>query len=288
MSAETDRPPTVPFRTDELEAFSKRHAGFVERFPDLERAANAAFEVAQSVDSDGDPPVVFLLIRQAAQDFIELLALAATGYGLGAFKILRGMYERVVTAGWLHKHPEETERFLNWETIQRSKRDMALLDGFADTVSPEQQAVLRKSIDEAKLLREQFKVTDCEKCGTRRMGHSWASRDLVSMVRDDERLGQHWVGSIYYEALKYSHATPGALNDFLEVRGGELSLKTVHREEADRALQLGHYVLLVGLELLVERAGDAAAKSPLEAAADAFRIVWSSADGNPSREAQAR
>jgi hypothetical protein len=47
--------------------------------------------------------VVFYLGRVAADDFSELLILSGNGYGIGALKVLRGMYERVVTAAFIMK-----------------------------------------------------------------------------------------------------------------------------------------------------------------------------------------
>jgi len=47
--------------------------------------------------------------------------LAGNGYGIGAFKILRGMYEKVVTLGYLVKHQSEIQRFVDYEIVQRRR-----------------------------------------------------------------------------------------------------------------------------------------------------------------------
>jgi hypothetical protein len=43
----------------------------------------------------------FMMARIAVDDFSELLTLASNGYGTGALKTLRGMYERVVTSAYV-------------------------------------------------------------------------------------------------------------------------------------------------------------------------------------------
>jgi uncharacterized protein DUF5677 len=65
--------------------------------------------------------VVFCLGRAAADDLGELLILCGNGRGIGAYKILRGMYERVVTAAFIAKNPSEARLFLSYSFIQREK-----------------------------------------------------------------------------------------------------------------------------------------------------------------------
>ena len=51
--------------------------------------------------------VVFFLGRIAADDFGEIIILSGNGRGIGAYKILRGMYERVVHAVFFNKDEED-------------------------------------------------------------------------------------------------------------------------------------------------------------------------------------
>ena len=45
--------------------------------------------------------IFYTLGRMAVDDFSELVVLAGNGWGIGALKTLRGMYERIVTAASL-------------------------------------------------------------------------------------------------------------------------------------------------------------------------------------------
>jgi hypothetical protein len=52
------------------------------------------------------------------EDYFELWVMSGNGYGIGAFKILRGLYEKVVTAGYLVNNPKEISKFVDYATIQ--------------------------------------------------------------------------------------------------------------------------------------------------------------------------
>lgn len=66
--------------------------------------------------------MIFYLGRLCAEEFNEILLLAGNGYGIGAFKLLRGMYERSVTAYRLHLHPELIDDFLEYYWVAQHLR----------------------------------------------------------------------------------------------------------------------------------------------------------------------
>src|ERR1700683_336136 len=98
---------------DQWEAFEKRNAKFIEHFPTLKRALDTAFIREFTTRTPADRAIHFLG-RLCIEDFMELLCLAGNGYGIGAMKLLRGLYERVVTAAYLAKNPDEAELFLDF------------------------------------------------------------------------------------------------------------------------------------------------------------------------------
>src|SRR3989442_13691806 len=101
-------------------AFSARHQRFLERFPDLKNALTTAFirkgQASQPVDR-----VVFFYGRNCVEDFFQILLLCANGYGTGANALLRGMYERAVTAVYLSEHPDKTDDFLDFYWIAQRR-----------------------------------------------------------------------------------------------------------------------------------------------------------------------
>src|SRR5207244_7506437 len=61
---------------------------------------------------------VFGLGHQVADDFFDIVLLAVHGNGMGAVKLLRPLYERVVTALYLMKYPEEVNAFNAYADIK--------------------------------------------------------------------------------------------------------------------------------------------------------------------------
>ena len=65
--------------------------------------------------------IVFGLGRVIVDDFGEILTLAGNGRGVGANKILRGMYESLVTAAYIAKNPLEARPFAEDDAIKKWK-----------------------------------------------------------------------------------------------------------------------------------------------------------------------
>ena len=95
----------------EWKDFESRNPEFVRRIGNLFNTIELAFKsllVRERLDK-----ILFHLDRLCAEDFSEILLLCGNGYGIGAEKVLRGMYERAVTATYLSQHPEEAANFLD-------------------------------------------------------------------------------------------------------------------------------------------------------------------------------
>lgn len=263
----------VPGRPEEWDDFLRRNRPFLERIDVLKAAINLAFTRAVKSDKPVDF-VVFYSGRVCAEDFLEILILCTNGYGIGAMKLLRGMYERVVVARYLHLHPGETDAFLDWEIVSRGKAARLIRETFGDVLAPERLENLKNAELEAKPLREQFLVTDCEKCGTQKQNHTWGP-DLVSMAKKAGALGD-WLYPAYYEPLSQAHATYGAIrlrlkrsdNKGWSFDGG------AQPEDADRVLLLAHFLMLHVLELQRDHFKLEALEKPLEECAQAYREIW--------------
>ncbi len=98
----------------ELVRFKERHPRFAAaatRLQDaLDRALNRRLELIQG-KSVSVQSAVFGLGHQVADDFFDIVVLAVHGNGMGAVKLLRPLYERVVTALYLMKYPYEVNAF---------------------------------------------------------------------------------------------------------------------------------------------------------------------------------
>lgn len=68
--------------------------------------------------------VGFYLGRICVEDFREIFLLAGNGHGIGALKILRGVYERAVTAPYILANPDEADAFLEYDKVHKHKAYM--------------------------------------------------------------------------------------------------------------------------------------------------------------------
>src|SRR6202041_3382795 len=105
------------------------------------------------------------------------------GYGAGAIKILRSLYERAVTIEYLIQNPNKVDRFLQFAAIQENR----LMEVTLKQVSQERidaQMGPENTVAEIRKRYEQykgnFKATACAVCGVK-TPPSW-DVDFVTMV----------------------------------------------------------------------------------------------------------
>lgn len=235
---------------EEWAAFSARHQEFLKRFENIEKAIKTAFLRIQQTTGPLEK-VIYLQGRLVGEEFMEVLLLCGNGYGIGAQKLVRGMYERAVTARYLMGHPEEAEQFLEFHHIANYKFLMAIEQSLGqDIFSPEQANKIRKDYEGVKA---QFMIPDCKMCGTFRLNHTWSKVDVVSMARMTKNLWP-FISSGYYLPLREAHSTAGAIFSRLDSPsvGEEKGLffgGDAQRDTAHRALFTAHMILLDALEL---------------------------------------
>jgi hypothetical protein len=169
--------------TEESRAFTGRNPQFPAAFAKLFETANKCFG-RNPRPKDHLEDICFWLGHTCRQDYLEIVFLAVSGYGAGATKILRSLYERAVTIAYLIQSPDKVERFLQFAAIQEKRAMEAVLaqvpqDKIDAEMNPENTvAEVRKRYEQYK---GTFKATACEVCGMK-TPPSW-DLDLVSMVR---------------------------------------------------------------------------------------------------------
>lgn len=132
--------------------------------------------------------ICFWLGHTCRYDFLEVVFLAINGYGAGATKILRSLYERAVTIEYLVANPSKVDRFIQFAAIQENRAMEAALkqvlqDQIDAAMGPGNTvAEIRKRYEQYK---GNFKATACPVCGVK-TPPSW-DVDLVSMV---QRVGE--------------------------------------------------------------------------------------------------
>jgi hypothetical protein len=125
----------------------------------------------------------FNLGETCRQDFLEVAFLAVNGHGIGAQKLLRGLYERAVTLEYIRRSPEKAERFVRYAGIQEHKASKVAVDLVGRDAFDATMGQPFADIEEMYLkVKPEFEVTDCKKCQTKRTAISW-DLDFTSMVK---------------------------------------------------------------------------------------------------------
>jgi hypothetical protein len=252
--------------------FTKRHAVFQDRFRNLQSALDIAF-VRVIEKSDVTDRMVFFSGRLCAEDFMEILLLCGNGYGVASLKIVRGMYERAVTARYLHLHPEETRNFLDFHWVQQHKLANAIRRTFVDPVLSEDAI---KTVESNYIrVRDQFVVTVCKECKRQDVNYTWSKLDFVSMANAVGSLGSLIVPA-YYLPTRQAHSTMGAILSRLKHGEDELMEfdEGPQRETADEALITAHNILLNILDLQKEHFALESLNETLQTCFRDFMETW--------------
>jgi hypothetical protein len=258
---------------EEWEPFARRHIEFVQRFENLERAIDVTFKRVRPTSTLLERTIYFLG-RIVVEEFMEILLFCGNGYGVGAQKILRGMYERAVTSRYLYKHPEELDNYLAFHKITDYKILRAIEDSMGGIFSKEEAEKIRQEFEAEKA---RFTITDCKKCKTTRLNHTWSKVDVVSMARMNEDLWSLVVPA-YYMPTRESHSTLSAICSRLDVEptetgGGLLFDGAPQRDRADHTLVTAHSILLNALDLQKECFGIAELEPVLQLCFDDFLAI---------------
>lgn len=236
-----DKIPTVG-SPEEWQSFFSRHPLWPEKFKLLHATLENVFIRKYSPKSQADE-VVFFLGRLCAEDFNEAFLLCANGYGFGGLKIVRGLYERAVTSGYIAKYPKEAESFMAYHFIHKGK-----MLNHAKTFTNINKEIPKKEIEETenqyRKHKEKFKEPLCKKCGTYKTQFSWSKLDVASMARKIG-LGSLYFPGYYYPTLQ-AHATPLSFMSRIIIKSqsnASFDEKT-QRDWADRAFIVAHNIIL--------------------------------------------
>jgi uncharacterized protein DUF5677 len=234
---------------EEWRDFEKRNALFFERFPRLQESMEHTFGLLQL--SEPIDKFVFMYGRVCLEDFYEILLCSANGHGQAAQKLLRGLYERVVTLEYLHEHPAELADFYDFHRLSQRKLKIACENTMGKDTFTEEMASDIEAEFEA--IKDRFMVTDCAACGTKKLNHTWSKLDFVAMANKTS-LGKLIVLG-YYLPLRQAHATVASMFSRLVATddGGLTFEQTAQRHPADNALRVAHNVILNVMRVENER-----------------------------------
>jgi len=255
---------------EEWNVFLKTHKEFLDRQASLVALLDRTFTREISVQRPADG-VVFFMGRLCVEDFMEILLMCGNGYGIGAMKLLRAMYEQAVTMGYLAKHPEEADMFLNYSKIHAYKRLGHLQnEERAQFFSQSQIDDIRTNYESVK---EIYTEMICKKCRKKRVQASWSKLDLLTMAREAELDGLYH--SCYFEPTLQMHATDSSLIWRFEKReDGELGFDaSAQRQWASTVLMLAHS-LMIHVLLIQNKYFNLSIDEDLESRFQDFKEIW--------------
>jgi uncharacterized protein DUF5677 len=231
----------------EWEHFSQRHPRFIARLPELKRIIEQV--VARRLDkSTLADRVIFYLGRLAVEDFNEVILSVGNGYGVAGIKLLRSMYERVVTMMFLIRHPERTKDFLDYDRVHTRKAINHLKTSGVDVATHFTPEFLANVESRYQAVKDRFIEVLCAACGKTRPSLSWTATDLASMAKQ-VNFAANFPTLAYLPTLQI-HTTAHAIMTRLEhVEGGGTAFKPEpQRSLADVALAGAHLCLTVMLQ----------------------------------------
>lgn len=246
------RIPAIIGAPEEADHFLTRHSVLKERLPNLHKAFTVAYERTLQAD-ETDSTMVFYLSRLTAEEFLELLVLAGNGYGIAALKLLRGLFEKAVTARYLSGHPDKLDAFMDFHHVSQHKLINAVEESCGKDVLPKEEvAEARKSFADVK---ERFMIPDCKTCGTTRLNFTWTRLDFASMASKTKGLAELIVPA-YYVPMGHLHSTPSSVLRRLSVTDDGIKFMSApQRESADDAMITAHRIVLDGLQLCADHFG---------------------------------
>ena len=271
-----DDPTSLYGFPDAATAFDRCHPQWSAVLTRLWQTINLAFTRTQVMDTPIDK-FVYFYGNLVAEDFMELFLMAVNGYGFGAMRLLRSMYEHTIVLKYLHEHPDEFQAFFDFDRVQQRKLMYQVFDIFGrDALPRETIAETEQRFEE---VREQFIVKSCNvkdcTCTHTRVNHTWNKLDFAAMAKTTGDIGKMLVNA-YHVPLRHAHPTVRTMMERLEMRDGHLSFSRESQpKEADGALMTAHNCLLVALEVQRERFKIPGLEKALSNAVVDWALIWS-------------
>jgi hypothetical protein len=227
---------------DQWAAFYKEHPKFV---AGLETLAGTQKKVMKRIFVPKSLPekLIFFSGSVVMEDFSELWLLAGNGCGVGALKILRGLYERTVTAAYLSKFPDQAQRFWNYKAVANRR----LFNTAKDIYGSEQlKEVDFNQIETAyQEVVQDYQQTLCEPCKKSRVGFSWSKLSLPAMAKKAGYGLEHVYFHAYALPTQQAHSTVLAITSRVTMNSeGIFFGRDAESSFATLAASVGHVVLL--------------------------------------------
>lgn len=250
-------------------SFNREYGEFLSRLPFLYKTINTA--ISKLPINPSHPEVtVMALSRMVFEDFRQILLLCSNGETAGGMKVLRGMFERAVTAKYLQQHPVEVDDFINFNAVSRYKEANE-----ANRISKLSEETMNRYAEERKAVKDRYMVDDCKKCGTKKLNHTWTKKSLVEIAKE---AGFKFVMlESYYFAMQETHSTWASIERRIKFHEDIQKFEyddTEKPTERTAALLNAHYLTLHAIEALQNQFRLEAINEMYEQCLTDFKEIW--------------
>lgn len=233
---------------EEWERFNVNFPKFVEKYGALEGMRDKIFQ--RHGVGDKLARIIFGLGRVCYEDFQQALVLCGNGFGIGALQIVRGMYERLVTAAFLIKQPDKVDDFIDYHCVQERKslnilRGIYNGDELLKMIPQERQDEIQRNYEEA-TKEGRFSEPVCKHTDKRKPLPSWINIAMPGLALKAERGLSEMYFNYYNRPTMMSHSTVGSV--MARLREGDDGNPIFDNEGQKRvvkeALTASHHLLL--------------------------------------------
>jgi hypothetical protein len=229
--------------------FNEQFPEFVRRHANLESLRDKMF-IRRVVPTHHADYIVYGLGRVCIEDFEQALNLCGNGFGIGAMQILRGMYERHVSAAYLAANRDDVNDFVDYHHVQQRKALTHLREAyrgdqgiFRRLVSEEEERTIEESYE---ALPAKFK-NRCEECGKPQM-MSWTPHSTAALARKG---GQNLEKLYYHEYFRptlFTHSTfTSVVARVVDKPGGSFAFESEGQQKHIREALIGAHSLLLNV-----------------------------------------
>lgn len=237
----------MPASEEEKKAFLQRVDSFNRYWPTLEATLDRVFYSRLTLP-DKNGITIAGLGKQCADTFEEIRFVCMNGYGLAGTKLLRGLYERTVTASYYAKNPNAAGKFLDLFAVDLGKL-VHRLQKFAEANGVDPTTILPAEVFQQ--IEESYKRAkdteeSCDKCGAPK-----GRVDVVSMAQATIPALVPYYGPCYLEPTLHVHCTWFSVLEGVKATEGENYIDLHPHLEGERALkslELSHFVILHAVE----------------------------------------
>lgn len=181
---------------------------FLAQSPKFTEAYLRAFNLIASLcvqttpkETDDAGLVLLTLLTSSLPDFDDVMTLCSKDAHWGAVKLLRCLYEKVVTLKYIAENPIEADAFLDFDAIDWHNILPAIHKQYGFQMSDQGQRNLDERYEQAKV---RFKQESCSECGMRKRT-TWTPLSMQDMAKK-ARLDYLFLEA-YLIPSKYIHTT---------------------------------------------------------------------------------